>query len=594
MATRRALALDIDNLQSDRSLLMRWLPSAAFWIVSVFIATLMMSRPAHGQIKYSPEHPVVKEMCQKAARYLSGNIPTEMGEMVLAAITVIEVSKRYEDTVPKDNPVVVRAVEEVLKELESLKKWQALPNPTNLPEIRAGGMYKLCLATIFLTDLNYDKYRAEVRDLVTYMMAQQMPQGGFGYTMGGNEDVSQSQYVGLALAVLKIHGHEVDAERAKRLLEWYCKTQLSGPEGEKGSWVYHYNNLAPATSGVKRSLHMTGAGSVYLLADFLNLTPTGVQGTKKRIEGIKRELPPSVREHFRDDVKRGDGLAPLASFDRGLLGRVKNAANQWLAGNFKIENQGKEWTYYYLYGLERYAYFREKSEGGMPEFPDWYDQGVEYLQKIQTGSGNWDPLQVGVENKNNSTCLATLFLVRSSQLLLKDPRPGDVVLNNDAFKENARVTQLANGVIKVEQETKGISDVLVALREGNSDEQLAEMSQLLAGPLKEFTARENKNKAETVGFLRGLVTEFDPFRRLVAVKFLAGLQDLDNVPALLYALGDPEMQIAVEAHNGLRLISRKLDSFPISKSPNEMEMKELKKKWTAWFLGIRPGANLLD
>ena len=104
------------------------------------------------------------------------------------------------------------------------------------------------------------------------------------------------------------------------------------------------------------------------------------------------------------------------------------------------------------------------------------------------------------------------------------------------------------------------------------------------------------------------------YRRLIAVRFLAGEQDMDNVPALLYALGDPDYRICLEAHNGLRLISRKIDSMTISEATKRnakrypgilkdepenagnvrIEFDSMKKKWTEWFLKIRPGAELLD
>ena len=69
---------------------------------------------------------------------------------------------------------------------------------------------------------------------------------------------------------------------------------------------------------------------------------------------------------------------------------------------------------------------------------------------------------------------------------------------------------------------------------------------------------------------------------------------MDNVPALIYALGDPDLRISAEAHNGLRLISRKLDSIPVSDKPDHAEFQNLKRQWTEWYLRIRPGAELLD
>ena len=101
------------------------------------------------------------------------------------------------------------------------------------------------------------------------------------------------------------------------------------------------------------------------------------------------------------------------------------------------------------------------------------------------------------------------------------------------------------------------------------------------------------------------------YRRLIAVKFLAGEQDMDNVPGLIYALGDPDFRVCLEAHDGLRLISRRIDSLEISETARQgsadpgaltvaeqtairLEYEDIKRQWTEWFLKIRPDAELLD
>jgi hypothetical protein len=88
---------------------------------------------------------------------------------------------------------------------------------------------------------------------------------------------------------------------------------------------------------------------------------------------------------------------------------------------------------------------------------------------------------------------------------------------------------------------------------------------------------------------------------------------MDNVPGLIYAVTDPDLRIAFEAHQGLRLISRKIDSMKLSEetianarrdpdilkknapesiSRMRSEFKTMEKKWSQWFLRIRPDAEL--
>lgn len=566
------------------------------------VALVMALAPAvlPAQVKYTPEHENVEAMCRKAVKYLETAKDLEGGELVLAAITVVEVSKRYDEVVPIDHPLVVKAVEQVLEDVKQMREHLAEDKP-GMPEIHAPGIYRLAMSIIFLTDLGADRYRSEVISLVEYFLRQQRPSGAFSYPSSQNDDTSQSQYAGLAFALLKIHEIPLDPEHGVKLLNWFCDVQM--PEGKfedadtRGTWVYHYQNNEPFTPQVTHTMFIAGASSVYLLADYLNLGAAGgsTRGVQKQIEGIKRKLPPSVSLHIA--LKEGEtrrANAPLASFDRGKIARAKSESNDWLKRNFTIQPPGKSWTFYYLYALERYAYFREKTEGGMPEFPTWYDEGVEFLEASQTGNGSWIPDSKGEENENNSTCLATLFLVRSSQILLKDPRQTTLVSNYGVFKGNGPLSDGANGQIKTAQTTQEVTDVLALLKDGGTEEQMEEMLEQLKPALIEFNRKEGKSKAEVIGFLRGLISHPDAYRRLTAVRFLAGIQDLENVPALLKALSDDEVTIALEAHNGLRLISRKLDAYPVSSKPSRAEMAELKQKWTAWYLGIRPGAVLLD
>ena len=97
-----------------------------------------------------------------------------------------------------------------------------------------------------------------------------------------------------------------------------------------------------------------------------------------------------------------------------------------------------------------------------------------------------------------------------------------------------------------------------------------------------------------LAYLRGFVSDRNYFKRLIAVKLLSRQQNMDNVPALIYALGDPNLKVCAEAHNGLRLISRKLDSIKITEDASFADYQNIKRQWTEWFLQIRPGAELLD
>jgi hypothetical protein len=90
------------------------------------------------------------------------------------------------------------------------------------------------------------------------------------------------------------------------------------------------------------------------------------------------------------------------------------------------------------------------------------------------------------------------------------------------------------------------------------------------------------------------VSDKNYYKRLIGVKFLAGEQDLDNAPALIYAMGDPDIRVCMEAHNGLRLVSRKIDSITVPEKPTLSDFQLAKDQWVNWLLKLRPDAELLD
>ena len=164
------------------------------------------------------------------------------------------------------------------------------------------------------------------------------------------------------------------------------------------------------------------------------------------------------------------------------------------------------------------------------------------------------------------------------------------------FAEDTRLRLGANGQVRALNPVKGIEDVTSLLENEDLDnEQLELMAPAIRDAIAKFMKEaDDKSRGEKMAFLRGLVTDRNYFRRLFAVEALAAEQNLDNVPALIYALGDPDLTICRKAHDGLRLISRKLESIPVTSGAGRTEFDAVKELWTAWFLKIRPGAELLD
>jgi HEAT repeat protein len=76
----------------------------------------------------------------------------------------------------------------------------------------------------------------------------------------------------------------------------------------------------------------------------------------------------------------------------------------------------------------------------------------------------------------------------------------------------------------------------------------------------------------------------------VAVKTLAKIRNLDNIPTLVYALSDPDLRVMVEARDGLRFISRKFQGFALNDAPTDQQREAAAESWKGWYREIRPNA----
>ena len=560
----------------------------AIFCVAIALSSLFdCSNALLAQEEYTPEHPRVQESVQKALKFIESRGSLSPGNQVLAALAIVESGKRYDAVVPTSHPMVLKAAETIVEDIESGKL------------LTEDALYYPCLSLILLCDLGGEKYREQILALLEKIVEAQEPSGAFTYRKLHGQyrgDTSQSQYVSLAIWVARKHGFQVPDAIAQRTLNWYL--DVNQPNG---SWYYDYLNDGPAESReFTLSIHAASIGTVYLLADHLQLNPKSSRRNKKESAKIAESveagvaLPPSVSTYV--PPKEGElGSNPQRrkiSVDRGKLSSVKGAGNRFMATNF--EPFLKSWGYYYLYAFERYAYFRERAEGSVREIPDWYDQAAVVLFDRQKEDGSFRQSQRG-ENLFQATAFATLFLVRSSEVLVPPSGQGGLS-GGEGLKPNVRLDLAAGGGrIKSFDVVRGLEDVMELLNSEEIDEQQFELIQdSLGKAIGQLSSDGSKNQKAQIAFMRGLVTDRNYFRRLIAIRVLSRQQSLDNVPALIYALGDPDLRVSAEAHNGLRLISRKLDSIKVSDEPDYSEFQTVKRKWTDWYLKIRPGARLLD
>ena len=252
-----------------------------------------------------------------------------------------------------------------------------------------------------------------------------------------------------------------------------------------------------------------------------------------------------------------------------------------------------------MYALERYCYFKEQADGSPGSgLGSWYDTGVDFLSDLQAEDGSL-PASISTPAMPPScaTGLSLLFLVRASEVISLPPVDAD--LSGGEGFGNGNIKQGPNGEIISTDAEKSLAELMAALSdEALDDSALGELRKAMKRSIREFRQSDNRNKGDVKAFLQTMLGARNHIRRRIAITFLAGEQNMDNVPALIYALGDPRPQVALEAHNGLRLISRRFDDFKYvdtgDRDRNLEQFQELKRQWTRWFLSVRPDAELLD
>jgi hypothetical protein len=270
------------------------------------------------------------------------------------------------------------------------------------------------------------------------------------------------------------------------------------------------------------------------------------------------------------------------------LAATAAAGNAWFEKNLTYDI--KKWTHYYMYGIERYKSFQEKVEGKVVPEPAWYNQGVEFLQKTQNSNGSWKTADAPGADAATDTAFAMLFLTRSSQQALRKStlEEGTLIAGRGLPKDltNAR---MQDGKVVTPQMVREVDDLLDLLKSAEDKDFDATA---LPGGLT--LGQDLTKRTSQLERLRELVTHADFNARLAAVKTLARSHNLDNVPALIHALSDPNPAIVVGARDGLRFISRKFDGFGMPDRPTEQQVQAAQTKWKEWFRSIRPGAEFIE
>lgn len=536
---------------------------ASIWTAVVsFFAVTVFPLSAHA---YTPKSPEVQRLISRAIEFLKSDRATDNrpGGKALIGLALLKNGAGEQD------PKVVEAVNAI----------QGTLGNRNPKELFFSEMYSPGVAAIFLITLDPNRYATEIQCLLDYLQLQQKPHGGWGYPERETGDTSMTQYAVLCSWEASHAGFRVPIESIDRVAAWLLKTQ--DPSGGYGYQGVVSDSFMPVTqANVRNSLTAAGLGSVYICTDMLGL----VARAEDRDDGLPSALKEvESREQQRDRQKVKTGLDPR------LFRGVQARGTRWMVANYAIDP--RQWTHYYLFALERYHSFRELSETG-PELRKpaeslkWYDDGVRFLTKTQGEDGSW----AGNVNAAIDTAFSVLFLTRSTKKSIEKARSfgdGTMLGGRGLPKETGRAEVRMGSVVA--KPLLGPAEELLAVLEDKEDADYERALELLAElPPQELETLMGGQAAK----LRRLAGGEAPQARVAALRALAKTRNLDNVPTLIYALGDANLDVVREARDALRRMSRKPSGFGLPERPtSEADRRAAIAQWKAWYLAVRPDAE---
>ena len=538
----------------------RWLVPAG-WLAGFVVAL----SPARGQAAtLAADSPEVKRAIARGIGYLD-KTPTNpagrTGELALVALAELK------SGADAKHVKVVAAVENIRG---VVRKAGGDPNSISLP------IYDLGLSIILLCEVDPSRNSSEIELLLKSLVAKQKPHGGWGYPDGPHKetgDTSMTQYAVLASWEGAQVGFAVPKESIEAVSTWIIKTQdPSGGFGYQGT-VSKGVGLVKQKE-IKNSMTAAGAGIAYICADLLGMN----EAIKKKQQ--HGDLPAALEEVGPQAAQR----AAKSRIDPRQFHETQARANRWLRVNYKIDPPG--FTHYYLYALERWASFRELAEGQVEVEQRWYSDAAQFLVKSQAEDGSWKSQAGAVPD----TAFGCLVLMRSTKKSIEKARSygGGWMVGGKGLPKETDSVRVQQGKVLAVPKLEAIDPLLAAV-DDSQDAALGEKLESLAALSAAETQVLLSKHAEK---LRRLAKAATPEARRAAVSLLAHDNDLDSVPTLIFAMSDSDPTVVRVAWDALRRISRQFHLPPAPLSSTADQRKQAIEAFKAWYLAVRPDADL--
>jgi len=473
-------------------------------------------------------------------------ISAPLGESALAALAI------YKSGAPADDP----AIQAVLRRLDN----DHFRNGVYYPEGGFHGIYASGVYAILLSNVAPKERLPQIQTIVNFLLAIQKANGSWDYPERTTGDMSVTQYVILGLWEAQTAGAKVPPAAFDRCASWIVSVQYPS-----GAW-----NYKPGESQWPPTVSMTaaGVGSLLICRDMLQPLRKPEQGDPTLISPHLIPLDTTARR------ERYTVRTPASAIEEAI-----RKGSQWIGANF-IPNQNDKSPYYAMYGIERVAALLDSELiGGKP----WYDTGFEFIQS-RGGAGSWNS-EYGV---TCNTAWAVMFLSKATVISAAKARRAlgaGTLIGGRGLPRNLDGMTISQGRIAARAMSGAVEGMIAVLE----DPTALNAEEAVAGLVRQYQTGGPEILRPFKDRLRRLLRDDpDPGIRNVAAWALSRTEDLDVVPALIQALNDEDNEVILQARDGLRLLSRKLEGFGPPDISTPEERADAAAKWTQWYRQVRP------
>lgn len=518
--------------------------------------------------QYSPSHPTVMAMVDKGIAYLEksdavGGEFAEGGE-ILVGYTINKVKA------DPDHPIVKKSIAKALELARSLRSAERHDHKVT---------YNVAVACLLLCDSDPEKHRPEIEMIRDWYVATQRPHGGFTYMEAQAGDTSQTQYAVLALWSMNEVGVTPPVETVELALNWLMRYQNAD-----GTWSYQPTDQLRGLGS--KSLATAGMGALLIGGDILKLY--GTRGKKQVDDGVPAALRLVTEQ---PDRKGGASGASLTKADLNPF--IEKGAGWQAANTTPTPFNTRDWYTYWRYSQERYESFLEIVRNKQEKSPAWYNQGVEQLRQLQDDTGAWGNKHADHCPPPVATSFCILYLIRSTQKAIGSLNEGLLAGGYGLPDDVSAMRQVGDKVVGGSS-ASSIDDLLTMMEEddpkASSEENLLDNLRLSANP---DTRRAQLSRLSRILTSNDVLNDKNYIRRQVAARLLSQADDLDFVPAMIYAMSDPNPKVARFAEDGLRVVSRRFD-LVVPESASEGAKKAAIENWKKWYLSLRPDYVFID